>query len=62
MGLFLTTIAGLVLWIVLWAIDVKSVDAFLLTMLMILIAGGLRVFRSHLEARRTEAENRWIAR
>jgi hypothetical protein len=62
MGLLLTTIAGLVVWIVLWAIDVKSFDAFLVTMLMVLIAGGLRVFRSHLAARRTDAENRWIAR
>ena len=31
MGLLLTTIAGLVVWIVLWAIGVKSFDAFLIT-------------------------------
>jgi hypothetical protein len=62
MGLLLTTIAGLVLWIVLWAIDVKSFDAFLITGLLILIAAALRVFVSHLSARRTADENRWIAR
>ncbi len=38
MLLFLTTIAGLVIWIVLWAIGVKSVDAFLITILMVLLA------------------------
>ena len=27
MGLFLTTCAGLVLWIILWAVDVKPFDA-----------------------------------
>ena len=36
MGLVLTTTAGLVLWIVLWAIGVKSFDAFLLTLGMII--------------------------
>jgi uncharacterized membrane protein len=44
MGLLLTTIAGLVVWIVLWAIGVKSFDAFMLTILMILIAATARVF------------------
>jgi hypothetical protein len=35
MGILLTTIAGLALWIILWAIDVKSFDAFLITVLMV---------------------------
>ena len=39
MGLFLTTCAGLVIWIVLWALGVKSFDAFLITLLMVIIAG-----------------------
>jgi hypothetical protein len=43
MGLLLTTSAGLVVWIVLWAIDVKSFDAFLITILIVLIAGTMRV-------------------
>jgi hypothetical protein len=43
MGLLLTTIAGLVLWIVLWSIGVKSFDAFLLTMLMIVVAATARL-------------------
>jgi hypothetical protein len=38
MLLLLTTIAGLVIWIVLWAIGVKSFDAFLITLLLVLLA------------------------
>ena len=44
MGLLLTTIAGLVVWIVLWSIGVKSFDAFLLTIMMVVIAATARVF------------------
>ena len=43
MGLLLTTIAGLVVWIVLWSIGVKSFDAFLLTTLIVLLAAGTRI-------------------
>jgi hypothetical protein len=38
MGIFVTFVAGLVLWIVLWAIDVKAIDAFLLTLVLVLVA------------------------
>jgi hypothetical protein len=38
MGLLLTWIAGLVLWLVLWAIGAKAFDAFMLTMLLLLTA------------------------
>jgi hypothetical protein len=40
MGLLLTTITGLVIWIVLWAIGVKSFDAFLITAVMVLVAAA----------------------
>jgi hypothetical protein len=43
MGLYLTTIAGLVVWIVLWAIGVKSFDAFLITMLLVVLAAAARM-------------------
>jgi Mn2+/Fe2+ NRAMP family transporter len=43
MGLLLTLIAGLVLWIVLWSQGTKGFDAFLLTILMVLVAAGMRV-------------------
>jgi Mn2+/Fe2+ NRAMP family transporter len=43
MGLLVTLIAGLVLWIVLWSQGTKGFDAFLLTILMVLVAVGARV-------------------
>ena len=52
MGLFLTTCAGLVLWIILWAIDVKPFDAFLLTLLMIIVAATLRIVSPYLPGNR----------
>ena len=44
MGLLLTTIAGLTVWIVLWAIGVKSFDAFMITVGMVVVAATFRVF------------------
>ena len=51
MGLLLTTIAGLVVWIVLWAIGVKSFDAFMITIAMIVIAATAHVFAGNLPGR-----------
>ena len=56
MGLLLTTIAGLVVWIVLWSIGVKSFDAFMITILMIVIAATARVFAPMLARNRGEEE------
>jgi hypothetical protein len=63
MGLLLTTIAGLVVWIVLWAIGVKSFDAFLVTAVMILIAGTMRILAPAFSADREEHPgSRWTPR
>ena len=64
MGLLLTTIAGLVVWIVLWAIDVKSFDAFLITLAMILVAATARIFSPYLPGNRREEQpgTRWTPR
>jgi hypothetical protein len=56
MGLFLTTCAGLVLWIILWAVDVKPFDAFLLTLLMIIIAATLRIVTPYLPGNRPDPD------
>ena len=40
MGVLLTLIAGLVVWIVLWAIGAKSFDAFLITVVMLIVAAA----------------------
>jgi hypothetical protein len=52
MGLLLTLIAGLVVWIVLWAIGVKSFDAFLITVAMVLVAATVRIISPYLPGNR----------
>jgi hypothetical protein len=38
MGIFVATVVGLAIWIVLWALDVKALDGFLLTLAIVLTA------------------------
>ena len=47
MLLLLTTTAGLVVWIVLWSIGVKSFDAYMITVLMIVLAATPSLFKKH---------------
>ena len=54
MGLVLTTTAGLIVWIVLWAIGVKSFDAFLLTLGMIVLAATARLILPSLPGSRRD--------
>jgi len=61
-GLLLTTMAGLVVWIVLWAIGVKSFDAFLITLAMVLVAATARVFAPFLPGNRGDEPERWSPR
>ncbi len=52
MGLILTGTAGLCLWIVLWALNVKAFDAILVTTLMVLLAiGGRNLVSAYFERR-----------
>jgi hypothetical protein len=48
MGLLLTLIAGLVVWIVLWAVGIKGFDAFLVTVVMLLIAAAAHIVAPYL--------------
>jgi hypothetical protein len=56
MGLLLSLLAGLVIWIVLWAIGVKSFDAFLIPMVMVLLAGTARILLPFLPGRGRDEE------
>jgi len=56
MGLLLTLIAGLVVWIVLWAIGVKGFDAFLVTIVMLLVAVAARIVLPFLPGNRDAGE------
>jgi hypothetical protein len=52
MGLFLTTCVGLVLWIILWALGAKAFDAFLITILLVIIAATVRIVTPYLPGNR----------
>ena len=53
MGLVLTVTAGLIVWIVLWAIGTKGVDAFLLASVIILVGASLKILSGYLPGRRS---------
>jgi hypothetical protein len=51
MGLVFSATAGFIVWIVLWSIGVKSMDAFLITVLIVLLAAGTRIVLPSLPGR-----------
>jgi hypothetical protein len=53
MGLVLTVTAGLVVWIVLWALGSKGFDAFLLATAITLVGATLRILSGYLPDRRS---------
>jgi hypothetical protein len=52
MGLVLATTAGLVLWIVLWAIGSKAIDAFMITTIIVLVGATVRMLAPYLPGNR----------
>ncbi len=53
MGFVLTLTAGLVIWIVMWAVGAKGIDAFLLATAVILIGATVRIVSGYLPGRRS---------
>ncbi len=53
MGFVLTVTAGLVIWIVLWALGAKGFDAFMLATLIIVVGATLRILSGYLPGRRS---------
>jgi hypothetical protein len=51
-GVLLTLIAGLVVWIVLWALGWRAFDAVLITALMLVIAAAVRLVAPYLPGNR----------
>jgi hypothetical protein len=51
MGLVLATTFGLVLWIVLWAIGAKALDAFLITTVVIMLGATGKILAPYLPGR-----------
>jgi hypothetical protein len=51
MGFVLATTAGFIVWIVLWAIGAKPIDAFLVTILIVVVALVVRITARYLPGR-----------
>jgi hypothetical protein len=52
MGFIAATTAGLVIWVVLWAIGMKAFDAFFLVFAIVLIATVVRTLMPYMPGRR----------
>ena len=52
MGVLLTLIAGLVVWIVLWAMGARAFDAIMITTIMLVIAAAVRLIVPYLPGNR----------
>ncbi len=53
MGLVLTVTAGLLIWIVLWALGAQGSDAFLLATVIILVGAAVKILSGYLPGRRS---------
>jgi hypothetical protein len=53
MGLVLATVAGFVVWIVLWSLDYKAIDAFMITVVIALVAVMGRMLAPYLPGNRS---------
>jgi hypothetical protein len=53
MALTLWTTAALVLWIVLWSLGSKAIDAFMIPLLIIMVGATLELLKKYLPNKRT---------
>jgi hypothetical protein len=53
MGFILTVTAGLITWIVLWALGAKGFDAFMVTAAIVVVGATLRIVTGYLPGRRS---------
>jgi hypothetical protein len=53
MGLVLAVTAGLIVWVVLWALGAKGFDAFMLATVIILVGACVKIISSYLPGRRS---------
>jgi hypothetical protein len=52
MGVILTAAAGLCIWIIIWSLNVSGLDAFMITIVMVLLALGVHQLLPYLPGRR----------
>jgi hypothetical protein len=51
MGLVVAITFGLVVWLVMWAVGVKALDAFIITVIVALVGATVRMLVPHLPNR-----------
>jgi hypothetical protein len=54
MGLVLTVTAGLIIWIVLWALGAKGFDSFMLATVIMLAGASVKILAGYLPGRRDQ--------
>ena len=52
MGLVVVTTVGLVIWLVMWALGTKAIDAFMITVLLVLVGATMRIIAPYLPGNR----------
>jgi hypothetical protein len=52
MGLVVATTFGLIVWIVLWALGIKAIDSFIITVLVVLLGATARMLAPYLPGNR----------
>jgi hypothetical protein len=52
MGLVVATTLGLVIWLVMWALGVKAIDAFMITVVLVLVGATARIIAPYLPGNR----------
>jgi hypothetical protein len=52
MGLVVATTFGLVIWLVMWALGVKAIDAFMITVVVVLVGATVRIIAPSLPGNR----------
>jgi uncharacterized membrane protein YbhN (UPF0104 family) len=54
MGFVLATTAGLIVWIVLWALGAKPFDSFMITLLIVVVAATVKMLAPTLPGNRED--------
>ena len=52
MGFVVATTFGLVVWLVLWALGIKAIDSFIITILVVLLGATARMLAPYLPGNR----------
>jgi hypothetical protein len=52
MGLVVATTFGLVIWLVMWALGVKAIDSFMITVVVVLVGATARILAPYLPGNR----------